>query len=370
MKAGVPQLEAEYYQYLHELYQQFCSSFFDFNDNRDQAEVRINLQNGTFVFGLNDLGLRGYSKEDRLKYILPFEYKEDAKCPLFIRYLSRVLPDSKLQNILSEFIAYCFTSNSSLKLEKALILKGSGANGKSVFFEIVKALMGEQNISHYSLKNLTEERGIYRAKIQNKLLNYSSELGKNLETSTFKQLVSGEPVDARKLYNDPVTITNYARLMFNANELPSDIENNDGFFRRFLIVPFDVTIPEGERDPDLSKKIISEELSGIFNWVLEGLKRLLVNKSFTSSDIIREELERYRTYSDSVALFITENGIVADFENAMTLKEIYNNYKSYCIDCGYKSVSRRKFSERLRNLNFHSHRKNDGVVVYASYLKV
>jgi putative DNA primase/helicase len=69
--------------------------------------------------------------------------------------------------------------------------------------------------------------------------------------------------------------------MFNTNEMPSDVEFNDGFYRRFIPIGFNVTIPEERRDPDLSKKIIEKELSGIFNWALSGLRRLLINKKFT-----------------------------------------------------------------------------------------
>ena len=84
--------------------------------------------------------------------------------------------------------------------------------------------------------------------IANKLVNYASEISGKLETSIFKQLVSGEPVEARLPYGKPFSITGYAKLIFNCNELPKDVEQTRGYFRRFLIIPFEVTIPEAEQD--------------------------------------------------------------------------------------------------------------------------
>ncbi|MBL0152061.1 MAG: hypothetical protein IPP93_00665 [Chitinophagaceae bacterium] len=110
------------------------------------------------------------------------------------------------------------------------------------------------------------------------MVNYASEVNGKLETSIFKQLVSGEPVDARLPYGEPFTLINYAKLIFNCNELPKDVEQTHAYYRRFLIIPFDITIPESDQDKELSKKIIETELSGVFNWLLEGLKRLLKQK--------------------------------------------------------------------------------------------
>ena len=94
---------------------------------------------------------------------------------------------------------------------------GTGANGKSVFFEVVNALIGMENISHFTLENLTNTRGEYRAQIATKLVNYASEINGKLESAIFKQIVSGEPIEARALYGQPYTIKQYAKLIFNCS---------------------------------------------------------------------------------------------------------------------------------------------------------
>lgn len=158
-------------------------------------------------------------------------------------------------------MGYIFTNG--LKLKKVAILYGGGANGKSVFFDIIQALIGRDNICNYSLQSLTKVDSYERASLSNKLLNYASEINGKLEASTFKQLASGEPIQARQIYGQPFTMMNYAKLMFNCNELPKEVENTEAFFRRFLIFPFTQTIPKAEQDPELSTKIIQTELSGV-----------------------------------------------------------------------------------------------------------
>ena len=106
------------------------------------------------------------------------------------------------------------------------------------------------------------------------------------------------------LYGKPFTMREYGKLMFNCNELPKEVEQTNAFFRRFLIIPFNQTIPESEQDPELAKKIIASELSGVFNWLLDGLRRLLSQKKFTQSEIVRNQIEAYRRESDSVAMFM------------------------------------------------------------------
>lgn len=274
------------------------------------------------------------------------------------------MPDVDCQKILAEFIGYIFTRN--LKLEKALILYGSGANGKSVFYEIISALLGEHNISSYSLQSLTKPDSYQRAEIQNKLLNYAPEISNKQEAAISKQLISGEAVEARQIYGKPFIMKNYAKLMFNCNELPRDVEHTNAFFRRFLIVPFNVTIPESEQDPELPKKIIESELSGVFNWVLAGLERILEQKRFTSSSVVNEQIKSYKKESDSVAMFLDEENYTPTLGSPYTyLKTIYGEYREFCNCNGYKTCSIKTLSDRLRTLDFTIEKSRDGRIVFA-----
>ncbi len=82
--------------------------------------------------------------------------------------------------------------------------------------------------------------------------------------------------------------------------MPKDVEHTNAYFRRFLIIPFDETIPEHEQDKGLSSKIIDHELSGVFNWVLNGLDRLLKQKRFSDCEAAKQAVEQYKNESNSV----------------------------------------------------------------------
>ena len=159
--------------------------------------------------------------------------------------------------------------------------------------------------------------------LANKLVNYASEINGNLEASTFKQLVSGEPVEARLPYGQPFILKQYAKLIFNCNELPKDVEHTNAYFRRFLIIPFDVTIPPHEQDKNLHTKIIEKELSGVFNWVLQGLNRLLEQKKFSDCEAAQQAVEQYKIESNSVQMFLNENEYKGSPTNYRLIKDLY-----------------------------------------------
>lgn len=352
-RLGVPMFSARYYQFREKLLKQFISASYLPTPEVDSDSVLINLKNGTFEITPSGHRVRPYDSADFLTYQLPFEFDPNAKAPTFEAYLNRVLPDIEKQRVLAEYLGYVFVKHGSgnLKEEKALILYGTGANGKSVFFEVVNSLLGLDNVSSYSLQSLTNETGYFRAKLANKLLNYASEINGKLEVDVFKQLVSGEPVEARLPYGQPFILRQYAKLIFNCNELPTDVEHTNAFFRRFLIIPFDVTIPEAEQDKTLHSRIIENELSGVFNWVLDGLNRLLEQQRFSRCEAAEKAVEQYKTESDSVKMFLQELGYEKHPTNWKPYAELYTEYRSYCMESGTYPVKKLNFGKRLAAMN-------------------
>lgn len=355
---GVDQITSSYHQFRDHLYKQFLAAAHLPKPETPDGVCLINLRNGTFEITPTGVLVREFRREDFLTYQLPFDYNPEADAPLWQNFLNEVLPDETRQKVLSEYIGYIFTR---LKLEKTLILYGRGANGKSVVFDVMNALLGGENVANYSLTSLSHE--YHRAKLANKLLNYSSEISTRLEADIFKKLTSGEPVEARLPYGQPFIMKRYARLLFNCNELPRDVEHTEAFFRRYLILPFDVTIPEDRQDKRLAEKIIKSELSGVFNWMLTGLQSLLLQENFTACDAARSALEQYRKESDSVAMFLADEGYKpsSDFTE---VKSIYQSYKLYCLDNGYKPLGRNNFTKRLEAHKVVTQRRDVGLVAY------
>lgn len=363
LRSGADKYDARHYHFKDELYRQFLSDA-ALNEIYLPEKVLINLQNGTFEISAEKQELRNFDKGDFMTYQLPFRHDPTAKREKFDKFLDEALPEKELQLVLAEYLGYIFIRNNVLKLEKALILFGAGANGKSVVFEIINALLGEKNISSYSLQSLTDTTGYYRAMISHKLLNYATEINGKLDAAVFKQLCSGEPVEARLPYGTPLMIKDYARLIFNANKLPSEIENTDAYFRRFLIIPFNFTVPEEHQDKELATKIITTELSGIFNWIIEGLQRLLKNRNFTQSKIIENQVKEYRLESDSILMFLEKGNYEKSTLENIKLTALYLDYKNFCQSNSFILSSEKSFSKRLESLSYNRKRTSSGYVIY------
>jgi putative DNA primase/helicase len=365
LKMGVEKFKCKIHTFKDELFKQFMADAYLPTPKTNKKNVLINLENGTFQITPTKRELRAFNRNDFLTHQLPFEYEPEAKAPLFQKYLDEVLPDADKQRVFAEYSGYIFIKPSVLKLEKMLILYGTGANGKSVFFEIINALLGSQNISNYSLQSLTNDNGYFRAKIANKLVNYASEINGKLETDIFKQIASGEPLEARLPYGEPFILNEYAKLIFNCNDLPKDVEHTNAFFRRFLIIGFDITIPEDKQDKQLANKIIDNELSGVFNWILSGLERVLKQKKFSKCEAVENARSNYEKQSDSVKMFIED----FEYKTAIdytTVRELYSQYKGFCIEDGFRPVNKSNFMKRLRHFKILVERKSIGNVAYVS----
>lgn len=358
LKVGfTSKMEARTPKFREDIFKQFMGDALENAPEPDkEGKTLINLRNGTLEIANGTVRLREHRAEDFLTYCLAYDYNPRAEAPLFTGYLKRVLPERESRLIAQEFLGYAFTSG--LKLEKVLVLYGSGGNGKSVFFEVVTAAFGKENIAHKGLGELCQrgDRGNgHRAEVENKLLNYSSELNPaGADIDTFKTIVSGEPITARRLYKDPFTYRPTFKMIFNANKLPAETERTDAYFRRFLIVPFEVTIPKEEIDVSLPQKIISRELPGVLNWIIEGLQRIAAQHRFTESPKAAEALQAYKEESNNVAQFVKGYGLTPSPYEFLPNAELYRTYSEFCNESGYKRLSQINFGKELRALGFEA----------------
>lgn len=308
------------------------------------GEVWLNLRNGTLVVKSDGTWeLHDHRKEDLFTYTLSYCFDPQAQRELWQKFLDRVLPEKESQQVLREFIDYCLMKDH--RLEKMLLLYGGGLNGKSVTLEIIECLLGSMNVSYLSLSDLTGDE-VKRAGIEGKKLNISHESGKDVNPNVLKQLTSGERVLIKHLYVDPRETNDYGKFIAAFNQLPR-AENTFGFFRRLIVLPYEVTIPKEEIDRQLTSKL-KTEISGILNWVLEALPELMKRGEFTVSEKCEKALDMYRLQSDNVRLFFNELCEPSDY--TMEASEIYKAYKNYCMDSSLKAVGKQKFYERLESL--------------------
>ena len=363
-RLGVDDITAEYFETQDKLYKQFLATARLMPKRRDRGTILINFPNGTLeISQAGRWKLREHRRADFLKYELPYSYDAAATaCPLFTAYLNKVQPDTTAQAVLAEFVGNALAPE--LQLQKALVLNGPGSNGKSVFCAIVREMLGGiNNTTNYSMTSLTTEKFV-RAGLEDKLLNICDEGPVKMDNEVFKTLVAGEPIKVERKNQDPYIMTHYAKIMFNCNLLPRDIEQSEGFYRRFLIIPFTTKIQDSEKDPELAAKIIAQELPAVFNWVLAGLRRLLKAKAFTECESAQAALETYRKESNSVLMFIEEynlqpgTGSPADRE---TLKDLYNAYKFYCQSSGYYAMTKGNFNKQMQAQGYAGGRDSKGM---------
>ena len=239
-----------------------------------------------------------------------------------------------------------------------LWLYGPGQNGKSTVLNIVEAMLGHKNISFLSLDNLTNDE-TKRAAFEHKLLNISSETGRDINANLLKMLTSGESVTVELKYVNPRQMTEYGKLLASTNQMPK-AENTVAFFRRLIILPFKVVISEEEKDLKLSAKLI-RELPGILNWILEALPGLMKRNAFSTCEISERALKEYKLESNNVMLFQTE---MLDKSETLTRgDELFTEYKAYCQESGLIPLGRNKFYRRLNDLT-HSLEYDRGVLCF------
>jgi putative DNA primase/helicase len=350
-KMGLTELLYEHHTFGNDLIKQFThKNFVQFVT--DSNCTSININNGTYKFFKGKGKLHPHNKKDNLHYVLPFDYLPEATCPIFIDYLEYCLPDEEKRKVIQEFLGYVFTPNEVCNLEKCLLLYGEGSNGKSVLYRVINELLGKENITSYSIPQLTDKQKgeYYTVNLQNKLLNYCSDTkGAFDDTGVFKQLVSGEKVTGRHPAGRPIEFVNNAKFIFNVNVLPTTPENVYGFFRRFEIIDFSVTVEEGKKDRQLPLKITENELSGVFNWILKGLDRLLQNKKLTNCKANNEALERFKIKSNNVLEFLLDEGfeVCTNVEQGEVFNELYQKYQSWISENGGHAVKKSNFKDRI-----------------------
>ncbi|MEG1464701.1 MAG: phage/plasmid primase, P4 family [Mucinivorans sp.] len=343
--SGFDYSKANYYCTKSKLFKQLQAEAYCEPEKQDTLTTFINLNNYTLRVSTNGIEMNPHSADDNLHYCLEFDYNPSAACPIFDKFLDEVLPDKEAQRLLLEYMGYIFIKG--LKLEKVLVLLGKGANGKSVLFDVITALVGKHNTTNFKVGDLTYDRNYCRIKIENKLLNYDTDLKNSINAADFKILASNEPISARDIYKEPQMIYNYAKLIFNTNELPDNgAESSDGYLRRFLILTFEVTIEESKRDVNLSKKIIASELAGVLNRALEGAQRVIAQKGFSYCLASNQAIREYQEEISPVKEFIRVKQYRASDEHRITLRNLYSEFQIFYED--FSEIGFKQFSKELK----------------------
>ncbi|WP_107770101.1 phage/plasmid primase, P4 family [Campylobacter concisus] len=311
----------------------------------------INLLNGTIFISKN--GVITFKKKhdykDAATNILKFNYDPSAKSPKWNKFLRDIMSDEDDIKTLMEFIGYCFIP--SHEFESFLFLYGkSGANGKSVILDTIRNFFGEDNVSSLQLQQF---EGHQLCALTNKLLNIGSEIDKNGtdkgQLANLKAIVSTkDAITINPKNEEPYSLlpNEKPKLAFAGNEKPkSGIDN--GVFRRMLLIVFDKEVKDNQKIRGLSDRF-NDELGGIFNLALEGLKRLIIQNKFTRSKRMQTELEEYKDSVNPLRTFV-KDVIIADADYFVPSVPLYKVYLAYMNDKGGKPIAQKNFVQALRD---------------------
>ena len=311
----------------------------------------LNFANGTvFISPRGKMTFKeGHSPKDAATNILKFNYSKNATAPKWSKFLKRVLADEDDRKCLMEFIGYCFLPSHAF--EAFLFLYGkSGANGKSVILDVIRSFFGEENTSSLQLQQM---EGHKLHALTNKIINIGSEIdakGMNDgQISTLKALVS--PKDSIQI--DPKNQEPYQlmpkekpKLAFSGNnKVKQGVD--DAFFRRMILITFDGEILDDEKIRDLSDRF-ADEMNGIFNLAIEGLKRLIGNGKFTKSNKMKASLEEYKDEVNPLRAYIRDN--TRDIPTCMVPKKyLYAHYQAWADSKGYRSFGSSAFWGKFKD---------------------
>ena len=326
------------------------------DDKAYEDQIRyLTLQNG--LYDLSQHELIEHNPDIFTTNLLPYDYDPEAVCPRWIQYLDEVfISDAETIKFVQEAVGYAF--HKSIPKAVLFFLIGDGGNGKSVFIDVISALCGKENVCNISLNKLNDEK--YLPELFGKMINVSGETPtkKCMNTDLVKSVVAGDWVTGREVYKKPSKFKPYAKHYLGMNTLPDIEDNTHGMWRRIHVIEFPRKFAEHEMDVELTEKLMAE-LSGIFNWALEGYKRLGGQKFiFSESTAMFRSKKQYQQQSNSVLDFIDRCLKDANPEDSAPFKDLYECYQGFCATEGNKNCFPKK--------EFRTILENEGITVVRS----
>lgn len=315
----------------------------------------VNVRNG--LLDIRDMSFKEHTPSYLSTVQLNVEYNPHANCPQFEKFLNEVL-DCRLIPLVQEILGYLLTTNTSA--QKSFVLLGPARTGKSTLLWVVEyLLLGKKNVSNIPWQEIGDK--FKTAELLGKLANVFSDLpSKSIDDTGIFKVVTGEDyLMAEKKNKNPFKFRPFARLVFSCNELPKNyVDRTEGFYRRLIIVPFNRQIDKNKIDKALKYKF-QREKEGIFNWALEGLKRLYENNfEFSENELTDEVKKEYKRENNNVISFVEECCEIDSLFSCSRI-EIYEAYKEFCVEAGLKALSQIKFNKELEG-NFNVTRSRSG----------
>lgn len=289
---------------------------------------------------------------------IPVVYDPSAYCADLDKMLNRVfLGDREVINLFEEMIGACLLKHN--RYQKAFMLYGGGSNGKSTILNLIKKFLGIRNYSSISLEKVTDRFNV--AELENKLANIGDDIDNITikDTGTLKKLFAGNSLQVERKGERPFTIEPYATHIYSANAIPRSFDKSDGFYRRWLFIPFNARFKTADEDfdPLIEDKITTDEaLSYLLNIGIRGAERLIRNGHFTEPNTVKEALEAYKADNSTTLSWIEDESLEIDYFLDHSTDQLYSEFTDWCKRSGIKSnnITGKKtfYKEVITNFDF------------------
>lgn len=311
--------------------------------NVSDAEL-IAFKNGIYNIDTGDF--IKFSPDYIITNKINYDYVPNAYSEIVDNTLDRLAcGDDGIRLLLEEVIGYTMYRRNELR--KAFIMIGDKSNGKSTYLDMIKTMLGDRNTAALDLKELGDR--FKTAELFGKLANIGDDIGDEFiaNPAVFKKLTSGDRLNAERKGQDPFDFNNYSKLLFSANNIPRIKDKSGAVISRLVIIPFNASFTKDDEgyDPYIKYKLRKPEaMEYLIQLGIEGLKRVLENRSFTVSDKVQKELEEYEENNNPILLFFKEEPKI---ENEPTSK-VYKKYSEFCIANTFTPMSNIEFSKQVK----------------------
>lgn len=296
----------------------------DLNKNLEE----IPLQDG--ILNFQTMEFRTYSEEDiyLAKHPILWDVPEIAGRNPIETFLNQVTANQNEEVLLKEIVGYCFYR--AMPFQNFFLLVGAGANGKSVFLNILKAMLGDRNVSNQSLQSLAENR-FATSSLYLKNANIFGDLSAKALTDTglLKMLTGGDSIDAEQKFKASFAFKNFAKIIASCNEVPETPDHTEAFYRRAVLINFPNSF-EGKENRDLYNEIVTpENLKHFFLVCINAFKDALASNGLIRVQTTQEKRELYMSYSNSAFAFFSLR-LEYDPEDEIRVDDLKKEYSEFC----------------------------------------
>lgn len=310
----------------------------------DSLPNKLNFENGTY--DVETKTFENHTPVDCLNYKIPIKYDTKAKMPQIKKFLEDILYLEDIP-ILQELLGYCLYRK--YFLHKAFLFVGEGRNGKTTLLNLITAFLGENNIASVSLHSICRDK-FSSYDLYGKLANLWDDLSSDIISNTglFKIATGGGYIRAEKKFQDSFKFINKAKFIFSCNIIPESKDKSLAYAKRWIVIEFPNTFEGKDCNPMIIEKLTTdEELSGLLNWAIEGLHKLLEQMYFSEHRTLEDVIMFHAETQHPVFKFV-EIYIDREAEGEITKEKVYEKFLMFCKETKYPTVASNVFSIKFK----------------------